>query len=68
MLRAALAGFGMVCIPEDMAEEHIAAGRLVRVLKDWCPLFPGYHRHYPSRLQASSAFALLVDALRYRGK
>lgn len=67
-LRAALAGFGMACIPEDMAEEHIAAGRLARVLEDWCPLFPGYHLYYPSRLQSSSAFALLVDALRYRGR
>lgn len=68
MLRAALAGFGMACIPEDMAEQHIAAGRLARVLDDWCPAFPGYHLYYPSRLQSSSAFALLADALRYRGK
>jgi DNA-binding transcriptional LysR family regulator len=68
MLRAALAGFGLACVPEDMAAEHIAAGGLVRVLQDWCPLFPGYHLYYPSRLQGSSAFALLVDALRYRAK
>jgi DNA-binding transcriptional LysR family regulator len=68
MLRAALAGFGLACVPEDIAAEHIAAGGLVRVLQDWCPLFPGYHLYYPSRLQASSAFALLVDALRYRAK
>lgn len=66
MLRAALAGFGMACIPEDMAQEHIAAGRLTRVLEEWCPAFPGYHLYYPSRLQSNSAFALLVDALRYR--
>jgi DNA-binding transcriptional LysR family regulator len=66
MLRAALAGFGMACIPEDMAQEHIAAGRLTRVLEEWCPVFPGYHLYYPSRRQSSPAFALLVDALRYR--
>ncbi len=66
MLRAALAGFGMACIPEDMAQDHIAEGRLARVLEEWCPAFPGYHFYYPSRRQSSPAFALLVDALRYR--
>ena len=40
---------------------------LVRVLADWCPPFPGYHLYYPSRRQPTPAFALLVDALRYRG-
>jgi hypothetical protein len=34
---------------------------------DWCLLFQGYDLYYPSRRQASPAFALLVDALRYRG-
>jgi DNA-binding transcriptional LysR family regulator len=66
MLKAALAGFGVTCIPEDLAQEHIVAGRLERVLEDWCPAFPGYHLYYPSRRQTSPAFALLVDALRYR--
>ncbi|MDN0073668.1 LysR substrate-binding domain-containing protein [Crenobacter sp. SG2303] len=42
-LRASLAGFGLALLPEDMAQEHIAAGRLQSVLKDWCPTFPGYH-------------------------
>lgn len=67
ILRAALAGFGMASIPEDMAQEHIAVGRLIQVLKEWCPTFPGYHLYYPSRRQSSPAFALLVDALRYQG-
>ena len=40
--------------------------RLVRVLDDWCPPFSGYHLYYPSRRQPSPAFALLVEALRYR--
>jgi len=66
ILRAALAGFGMACVPEDMAQEHIAEGRLKRVLEEWCPAFPGYHLYYPNRRQSSPAFALLVDALRYR--
>lgn len=66
MLKAALAGFGLACLPEDIARDHIAAGRLVQVLEDWCPYFPGYHIYYPSRRQSSPAFKLLVDALRYQ--
>ncbi|MET0245628.1 MAG: LysR substrate-binding domain-containing protein, partial [Sphingomonas sp.] len=46
---------------------HIADGRLVRVLEDWCEPFAGYYLYYPSRRQPSPAFALLVDALRVRG-
>ena len=65
-LNAALAGLGVAYLPEDLALPHIAAGRLIRVLEDWCPPYPGYHLYYPSRRQASSAFTVLVDALRYR--
>lgn len=61
-----MAGFGVAYIPEDMAQEHIVEKRLIRVLEEWCPTFPGYHLYYPSRRQSSPAFALLVDALRYR--
>ena len=67
MLKAALAGFGLACLFEDVVQAHLAEGRLVRVLADWCPPFPGYHLYYPSHRQPTAAFALLVDALRYRG-
>jgi DNA-binding transcriptional LysR family regulator len=67
LLRAALAGLGLACVFEDQVQEHIAEGRLVRVLADWCPPFPGYHLYYPGRRQPTPAFALLVEALRYRG-
>lgn len=66
ILRAALAGFGLAFVLEDYVHDHLAQGRLVRVLDDWCPPFPGYHLYYPSRRQHSPAFALLVEALRYR--
>src|SRR5437870_9694740 len=66
MPKAALAGFGLAYVPEDVAQPHLAQGRLKRVLDDWCPPFPGYHLYYPSRRHSSPAFALLVDALRYR--
>jgi DNA-binding transcriptional LysR family regulator len=67
ILKAALAGFGLACVLEDQAQVHLTDGRLVRVLADWCPPFPGYHLYYPSRRQPTPAFALLVEALRYRG-
>ncbi len=66
MLDAALAGFGLAYLPEDVVASHLAEGRLVRVLADWCPPYPGYHLYYPSRRQPTPAFALLVDALRHR--
>jgi DNA-binding transcriptional LysR family regulator len=66
MLRAALAGFGLAYLPEDLAAKHLAAGRLKEVLKNWSPTFTGYHLYYPSRRQSSPAFSLVVDALRYR--
>jgi DNA-binding transcriptional LysR family regulator len=67
IVRASLAGFGLAFIMEDHVVEHIKKKRLVRVMEDWCPPFPGYHLYYPSRREPSAAFALLVDHLRYRG-
>jgi DNA-binding transcriptional LysR family regulator len=65
--RAALDGCGIAFLPEDHVLADVEAGKLKRVLEDWTPPFPGYHLYYPSRRQQSPAFALLVDALRYRG-
>nr|WP_106743466.1 LysR family transcriptional regulator [Yoonia maritima] len=65
-ISAALDGLGIAYLPEDQVLGHIAAGRLVRVLEDWCPSFPGYHLYYPSRKHPSAAFSLLLDRLRYR--
>ncbi|MGO7907572.1 LysR family transcriptional regulator [Rhizobium leguminosarum] len=65
-LNAVLAGMGLAYMPENLVEAHLADGRLVRVLEDWCLPFSGYHLYYPSRRHTSPAFALLVDALRYR--
>jgi DNA-binding transcriptional LysR family regulator len=67
LLEAALDGFGLSYIPHDIVAPHLEAGRLVHVLEDWSPLFSGFHLYYPSRRQASPAFALLLDALRYKG-
>lgn len=66
MLNAALAGIGLAYIPEDVARPHLEAGRLKRVLADWCPPYAGHHLYYPNRRQSERAFGLLVEALRYR--
>lgn len=66
-LDAAKRGLGLAYMPEDQVTEQIARGELVRVLEDWCEPFPGYHLYYPNRRLTSPAFALVVEALRYRG-
>jgi DNA-binding transcriptional LysR family regulator len=66
MLNAALDGLGLAYLPEEQVQPYLADGQLVRVLASWCQTFAGYHLYYPSRRQPSPAFALLVDALRYR--
>jgi DNA-binding transcriptional LysR family regulator len=68
MLDAALAGYGLAYLPSDLAQPHVAAGRLARVLDDWCPTFPGLHAYYASRSESSRAMALVIDSLRYRPK
>jgi DNA-binding transcriptional LysR family regulator len=64
---SALDGLGVAYVPEDQILSHVAEGRLIRVLEDWCPHFPGYHLYFASRRHASPAFAKLVEVLRYRG-
>jgi DNA-binding transcriptional LysR family regulator len=66
MVKAALDGFGLAFVPEDAVIEHIQRGDLQSVLKDWCPTWPGYHAYYPSRRQASRAFALVIEALKHQ--
>lgn len=66
IVEAALDGMGIAFLPEGEFEPHIEQGRLVRVLEDWCPPFPGFHLYYPSRRHPSPAFSLVLDALRVR--
>lgn len=66
-LASALQGLGLAYVPEDQVLPYITEGRLIRVLEDWCPPFAGYHLYYPSRRHSSPAFAVLVEALRFRG-
>jgi DNA-binding transcriptional LysR family regulator len=66
ILEATTAGFGLAYLPDQQVQRLLDSGALVRVLANWCPPFTGYHLYYPTRRQATPAFALLVDALRYR--
>lgn len=66
VLTAAVEGMGLAFVMEDQAKPLIAAGKLARVLEDWCEPFAGYHLYYPDRRQLPPAFSLLVNALRYR--
>ena len=67
VLRAALDGHGLALIPERLAADHLASGALRTCLEDYSPYFPGFHLYYPSRLRPSSAFQVVLDALRERG-
>ena len=67
MLGAALSGCGLAYMTEDLAVPHVQAGRLVSVMADFCPKFPGLHAYYPSRRHASRALAVVLDALRHKG-
>jgi DNA-binding transcriptional LysR family regulator len=63
IVAAALAGYGLAWVPDDIVAEHIDAGHLVSVLDEWSQCFPGYHAYYASR-SSSPAVALVVEALR----
>jgi len=66
MRDAAISGFGLTYVPEEIVAPHLADGRLKRVLESFCPYWEGFHIYYPSRRQSSPAFVALVDALRHR--
>ncbi|MCI4592248.1 LysR family transcriptional regulator [Sphingobium sp. BYY-5] len=67
MIDAAVNGYGIAYVPENIVEQHIASGLLVQILDDWSPLFDGYFLYYPSRRQNLPAFKVIIDALRFRG-
>ncbi|MDN5005116.1 LysR family transcriptional regulator [Bradyrhizobium sp. GCM10027634] len=65
MIEAAIKGFGIAYVPEDMVTQYVRSGELVIVLDDWSPTFDGYYIYYPSSRQNSAAFKVIVDALRH---
>ena len=67
-VQATLEGHGLAYVPEDLVAAHVEAGRLLPLLQDWSPTFPGYHLYYSSRRQPSLAFTVVLDALRVLGQ
>lgn len=65
ILEAALDGFGLAYLPDDLAAPYLTRGKLVEVLADWSEPFAGYHLYYPSRRQPTAAFRIVAEALRY---
>jgi DNA-binding transcriptional LysR family regulator len=61
MVDAALDGAGLAYVFEKQVEELIAKRKLVRVLADWCPAYPGFFMYYPSRRQLPAALRAFVD-------
>lgn len=64
MLQAAIDGLGVAYVLEHEAVPHVEAGRLVRVLDNWCPPFAGFFLYYPSRKQVSPVLAAFLTLLR----
>lgn len=66
MIDAALNGYGIAYVPENIVERQIASGLLVQVLDDWSLFFGGYFLYYPSRRQNLPALKVIIEALRQR--
>jgi DNA-binding transcriptional LysR family regulator len=66
MVNGALDGVGLAFVPDDLVANHVADGRLVRVMEDWCPSCPGLHIYYASRRETSRAMTVIIEALRDR--
>ena len=64
MVGAALEGVGLAYATEQYIDDHLASGRLIRVLDDWCPPYPGFFLYYPSRRQTPAALRALIEALK----
>lgn len=65
-LEAAIAGVGFYTTFEGYAAGAIADGRLVSLLEDWLPPFPGPLLYFPSRRHVPPALRALVDFMRWR--
>jgi DNA-binding transcriptional LysR family regulator len=67
VIQAVLNGVGIGTAMEETLKGMISAGRLIQVLRDWCPTFQGYFLYYPSRRNQPAALSALIDTLRLLG-
>lgn len=63
VLDAALAGYGLAYLPEDLVTTHLHSQALQAVLPKHCMTLPPYYIYYPSRLQTSVGFSKLLEIL-----
>jgi DNA-binding transcriptional LysR family regulator len=63
--QAVLDGVGIGAVLEESVKELIAKRKLKQVLKDWCPVFPGFFLYYPSRRNQPAALTALIETLRF---
>lgn len=63
-INAAVSGYGIAYLPENLVLDDLATGRLVQVLDEWSPFFQGYYLYYPSKRQNAPAFSVVINALR----
>jgi len=64
MVQSALAGIGIAWVPEYLTTEHVAAGRLIRLLKEWSPSMPGLCLYYPANRHPPNALRLFTQAIK----
>jgi DNA-binding transcriptional LysR family regulator len=64
ILRAALEGAGLAYVSEWSARSALAEGRLVQVLSDWTPPYPGLCLYYPSHRHLAAAMRAFTDMIR----
>ncbi|MCF5725621.1 LysR substrate-binding domain-containing protein [Pseudomonas syringae] len=64
MTEAALAGIGIAWLPEHQVEDHLRAGRLVHLLPDWGPYYPGACLYYPANRHPPMALRMFAEAVR----
>jgi len=65
---AALDGAGLAYAFEAQVSELIASHRLVRVLEDWCPEYPGFYLYYPSRRQMPAVLRAFIEYVQGKGR
>src|ERR1700722_3392030 len=64
VVRAALEGAGLAYVSEWSARKALAEGRLVPVLSDWTPPYPGLCLYYPSHRHLAAAMRAFTDMIR----
>jgi DNA-binding transcriptional LysR family regulator len=61
MAQASRAGLGLAYVDEWMVADDIASGRLLVVLSEWTPSYPGYCLYYPGRRHMAATLRAFVD-------